>query len=87
MSKTDTKDELQEQATTSPAETTTQAPGYIEQLKKDGHVTLSAPTMDALTAMVDNIPANISYGAGAIGRNYEQGVFTLRIDIVKPKNK
>ena len=55
-------------------------PAYVEELLKNGHVTLKAKTRDELAAMVNDIPANIKYGVGAVGQNFEEGCFTLRID-------
>lgn len=60
-----------------------QAP-YVEELLKNGTVTLSAPSREALADMVDEIPAEVRYGAGAVGHNPETGAFTLRVDIMNP---
>lgn len=55
-------------------------PSYVEELLKNGHVTLKAKTRDELAEMVNDIPADIKYGVGAVGQNFEEGCFTLRID-------
>lgn len=60
----------------------TQQPSYIEDLLKNGTAVLTAKTRDELAEMVNNIPADCSYGAGAVGFNPETGVFTLRVDII-----
>lgn len=65
------------------AETTeTQQPAFVEELLKNGTVVLTAKTRDELTDMVNDIPADCSYGAGAVGFNPDAGVFTLRVDII-----
>ena len=60
-----------------------QQPAFIEELLKNGTVTLTAKSADAFGEMIDQIPAEVRYGAGAVGRDYDHGVFTLRIDIIK----
>ena len=59
-----------------------QQPDYVAELLKNGTVTLTAKTRDKLDKMVSEIPADVKYGAGAVGKNFETGVFTLRLDIV-----
>lgn len=56
-------------------------PAYVEELLKNGNVTLKAKTRDELAEMVNNIPADIKYGVGCVGQNFEEGCFTLRVDI------
>lgn len=69
--------------TTGTTETTeTKQPAYVEELLKNGTVTLTAKTRDELAKMVSEIPADVKYGAGAVGKNFETGVFTIRLDIV-----
>lgn len=58
-------------------------PAYVEELLKNGTVVLTAKNREELAEMVNNIPADCKYGAGAVGKNRETGVFTLRVDIVK----
>ena len=60
-----------------------QQPAFVEELMKNGTVTLTAKSADAFGEMIDQIPAEVRYGAGAVGRDYDHGVFTLRIDIIK----
>ena len=62
--------------------TETKQPAYVEELLKNGTVTLTAKSRDELAKMVNTIPADVKYSAGAVGRNFETGVFTLRLDIV-----
>ena len=61
----------------------TQRPAYIDELLKNGTAILTAKTRDELAEMVNDIPADCKYGAGAIGFNPDSGVFTLRVDIIK----
>ena len=55
-------------------------PDYMEELLEKGQVTLKAKTRDELAAMVNDIPADVKYCAGAVGQNFDEGCFTLRID-------
>ena len=59
-----------------------QQPAYVEELLKNGTAILTAKTRDGLADMVNDIPANVRYGAGAVGYNPETGAFTLRVDII-----
>lgn len=56
-------------------------PDYVAELLLNGTVTITAKSREELAEMVNEIPADCSYGAGAVGRNPETGVFTLRIDL------
>ena len=58
-----------------------QQPDFVKELLKNGYVTLKAKTRDELAEMVNDIPADIKYGVGCVGQNFEEGCFTLRIDI------
>lgn len=59
-----------------------QQPAYVEELLKNGTAILTAKTREGLADMVNDIPANVHYSAGAAGYNPETGAFTLRVDIV-----
>ena len=59
----------------------TKQPSYIDELLKNGTTILTAKTRDELAEMVNDIPADCSYGAGAVGFNPETGDFSLRLDI------
>ena len=61
--------------------TETQQPDYVAELLLNGTVTLTANTREELAEMIDNIPADVRYAAGAVGYNPETGAFTLRVDI------
>lgn len=58
-------------------------PAYLAELLTEGTATISAGTLEELAEMVNDIPADCSYMAGAVGRNAELGLFTLRIDLNK----
>ena len=69
--------------TTETTETTeTKQPAHVSELLLNGTVVLTAKTRDELAKMVDEIPADVKYGAGAVGKNFETGVFTLRLDVI-----
>jgi hypothetical protein len=57
-------------------------PPYIAELLLNGTVTLTSKTSEELADMVNDIPANVRYSAGAAGYNPETGAFTLRVDII-----
>lgn len=57
------------------------SPAFVEDLLKNGTTILTAKTRDELAEMVNDIPADCSYGAGAVGFNPETGCFSLRLDI------
>ena len=56
-------------------------PAYVADLLLNGNTVLTAKTRDELAEMVNDIPANVKYGVGAVGFNPDAGVFTLRVDI------
>jgi len=58
-------------------------PAYIGDLLLNSTTVLTAPTRDELAEMVNEIPADVRYGAGAVGRDLESGAYTLRIHLIK----
>jgi hypothetical protein len=58
------------------------SPAFVKELLEKGTAILTAKTRDELAEMVNNIPADVRYGAGAVGFNHETGDFTLRVDII-----
>lgn len=58
-------------------------PDYVADLLKNGTTTLTAPTREELAEMVNEIPADVRVGAGAVGQNRDTGLFSIRIDIIK----
>lgn len=59
-----------------------QLPAFVEELLKNGTVILTASDREDFGELIDQIPASCKYGAGAIGKNPETGVFSLRLDII-----
>lgn len=82
---------MTEKQTQQPAPATEQKPGkggapdFIKELQDKGFVVLTAQSRDELAKMVSDIPADVHYGAGAVGYNYDKGEYTLRIDLVNKK--
>ena len=58
-------------------------PAFVEELMKKGSAILRAKTREELAEMVDDIPADIKYGAGAVGQSREDGTFRLMVELVK----
>ena len=61
----------------------TKQPTQIEELLTNGTAVFEAPTREALSELVDNIPADVRYAVGAVGRKYDGSAYTLRVDIIK----
>ena len=61
--------------------TETKQPAFVEELLKNGTAILTANTREELAEMVNDIPADVKYAAGAVGHNPETGAFSLRVDI------
>lgn len=57
-------------------------PSVYDDLLKNGTAILEAPTREALTELVDNIPADCKYAVGAVGRKGDGSAFTIQVDIV-----
>ena len=64
-----------------PTKNETEQPTFVEELLKNGTVIITAKTRDELAEMVNNIPADVHYGAGAVGFNHETATYSLRLDI------
>lgn len=62
---------------------TKKQPSYLDELNERGTVVVSAKTRDELAKIVSNIPTTIRYSVGAVGKNNDSGLFTLRIDLIK----
>jgi hypothetical protein len=58
-------------------------PDYVADLLKNGTTTITAPTREELAEMLDQIPADVRIGTGAVGQNRDTGLFSIRIDIIK----
>lgn len=61
----------------------TQQATFMDELLKNGTTILTAKSPEDLAEMVNGIPSDVKYGAGAAGRNKETGAWTLRIDLLK----
>lgn len=79
MSKNATEEQQQQQPNPTAK---SGSPAFIDELLKNGTTILTAKTRDELAEMVNEIHADVHYGAGAVGFNHETGAFTLRVDIV-----
>ena len=69
------------EATQQPETVESSQPAFVAELLKNGTAILTAKTREELAEMVNDIPADCSYIAGAVGFNPETGAFTLRVDI------
>lgn len=58
-------------------------PSVYDDLLKNGTAILEAPTREALAELVDNIPADVHYVVGAVGRKQDGSAYTLRVDVTK----
>ena len=58
-----------------------QQPAHVAELLLNGTAVLEAPTREALAEMVNDIPADVHYGAGAVGFNHDTATYSLRLDI------
>lgn len=56
-------------------------PDFVKELLEKGSVTITSLTREDFDAMLKEIPADVKYGAGAVGRDRETGVFTLQLDL------
>ena len=64
------------------AKAETEQPGYVSYLLEHGSVILRAASRDEFGPMIDQIPAQTRYAAGAVGKNTLTGLYELRIDLV-----
>ena len=61
----------------------TKQPSPYDDLLKNGTTVLKAKTRDELAEMVNNIPAEAKYMAGAVGRSKDDGTYSIKVDIIK----
>jgi hypothetical protein len=69
------------EATQQPDTVESSQPAFVAELLKNGTAVLTAKTREELAEMVNDIPADVKYAAGAVGYNPETGAFSLRVDI------
>jgi hypothetical protein len=58
-------------------------PAFVDELLKNGTTVIEAPTREALSEKVNDIPADCRYSVGTVGRKSDGSAYTLRVDIVK----
>lgn len=51
----------------------------IEQLEQSGSATISAQSREELAEILDDLPADVSYAAGAVGQERDTGRLSLTI--------
>lgn len=56
---------------------------FLQTLNEKGTIIILSPTREGLGEIINTIPAEVKYSVGAVGRNHEAGVFTLRLDLIK----
>jgi hypothetical protein len=61
---------------------TNEQPDYLAELLKNGNVTITAKTREELTEIVSGLSAECRYGGGAVGKNKDSGLFTLRLHLI-----
>ena len=61
----------------------TQQPSVYDELLKTGTTMLEAPTRKALDELVANIPNDVRYTVGAVGRKQDGSAYTIQIDTIK----
>lgn len=58
-------------------------PAFVEELLANGFVDISSKEREGLSSIVDNIPADVKYGAGTVARDKETGIYSLRLVLIK----
>ena len=71
------------EATQQPKTVESTQPSVYDDLMKNGTDILEAPTREALSELVDNIPDDVHYVVGAVGRKQDGSAYTLRVDVNK----
>ena len=69
------------EATQQPETVESSQPAFVAELLNNGTAILEASTREDLAELVNLIPAECKYMAGAVGHNPETGAFSLRVDI------
>ena len=57
-------------------------PAFVDDLLKNGSAVLEAPSREALAELVNDIPADVRYAVGAVGRKQDGSAYTLRVEII-----
>ena len=54
----------------------------MEELLKNGTVTITSLTREEIDYMLADIPEDVKYYTGVVARNSETGIYVLRLDLV-----
>lgn len=57
-------------------------PPFVDDLLKNGTVTITSLIREDLDAMLRDIPEDVKYYTGVVARNSETGIYVLRLDLV-----
>jgi hypothetical protein len=68
---------------TEAAQVQEQQPAWLQELLDKGTVILTADDREDFGQLIDQIPAEVRYGAGAVAKNHETGIYSLRLDVIK----
>jgi len=68
---------------TEAAQVQEQQPAWLQELLDKGTVILTADDREDFGQLIDQIPAEVRYGAGAVAKNHETGIYSLRLDVFK----
>jgi hypothetical protein len=71
------------EATQQPENVESSQPAFVAELLNNGTAVLESPTREELADLVNLIPADCKYMAGAVGRKADGSAYTLQVDIVK----
>ena len=55
-------------------------PVYITELLDKGTTVITTTSREALAELVNNLAIPCRYAAGAVGKNRDTGIFSLRLD-------
>ena len=58
------------------------APAFVDELLKNGTVTITSLTREEIDYMLADIPEDVKYYTGVVARNSETGIYVLRLDLV-----
>ena len=68
---------------TEAAQVQEQQPAWLQELLDKGTVILTVDDREDFGQLIDQIPAEVRYGAGAVAKNHETGIYSLRLDVIK----
>lgn len=76
-----TQGNVEETVTTEATTSEVDSEEWLKELTEKGYTTLVAGSREELTEMVALIPANVKYGAGAVGKDIESGLYHLKLEL------